>query len=173
MQILISKEQIAERISELAAEISKEYEGQPLALVGVLRGCVPFISDLMRALAPELDVEVDFISVGSYGNALKSSGVVTIHKDTTSDLGGKHILIIDDIIDTGGTLAMLKDIFATRGLSVKCGCLLSKPSARVEQHKITDADFIGFEIENKYVVGYGLDAAQKYRNLPDIYTLED
>lgn len=166
MERLIAKEEIARRVKEIARQISADYEGKSLVLVGILRGCVMFLADVMRELDPKLDVEVDFITASSYGNGMKSTGEVTIFKDTISDLSGKHVLLVDDIIDTGATLAKLRVIFAQRAETVKTAVILSKPARRVEE---LEADYIGFEIPDRFVVGYGLDYAQKYRNLAEIF----
>ncbi|MCL2739769.1 MAG: hypothetical protein FWE47_01040, partial [Oscillospiraceae bacterium] len=148
MQVLFTKEQIAKRVREIAGEISRKYAGRPLTLVGVLRGGAPFLVDLMRELkcgppgtaAPTIDVEIDFISVGSYGAAQESSGVVTIHKDLTGDISGRNVIIVDDICDSGRPIAKLKKMFERMAASgapeaapptCEVAVVLSKPSRRV------------------------------------------
>lgn len=166
-KILVSKEAIAKRVKELAAEINRDYAGQPLMVVCILRGATIFFADLFRELTG--DVEVDFIAVSSYGSGASSSGEVKMLKDFSSPVAGKNLLIVEDIIDTGVTLVYLKKLLEVRGpASVKLCALLDKPSRRKVELK---GDYIGFEIPNEYVVGYGLDYAEKFRNLPDVCVL--
>lgn len=166
-KILVSKEAIAKRVKELAAEINRDYAGQSLMVVCILRGATIFFADLFRELTG--DVEVDFIAVSSYGSGASSSGEVKMLKDFSSPVAGKNLLIVEDIIDTGVTLVYLKKLLEARGpASVKLCALLDKPSRRKVELK---GDYIGFEIPNEYVVGYGLDYAEKFRNLPDVCVL--
>ena len=166
-KVLVSREEIAKRVKELAAEINRDYAGKPLLVVCILRGATIFFADLFRELTG--DVEVDFIAVSSYGSGASSSGEVKMLKDFSSPVAGKHLLIVEDIIDTGVTLVYLKKLLEARGpASVKLCALLDKPSRRKVELK---GDYIGFEIPNEYVVGVGLDYAEKFRNLPDVCVL--
>lgn len=168
-EVLISKEQLAAKVAELGAKISKDYEGEELFLIGILKGSVPFMADLMRAIT--LDVEMDFMSVSSYGSGTKSSGVVRILKDLDSDIAGKNVLIVEDIIDSGLTLAYLKEYLAKRNpKSIKIVTMLSKPARRKAD---LEADYTGFVIDDMFIVGYGLDIDQKYRNLPYISWIKE
>ena len=168
-EVLISKEQLAAKVAELGAQISKDYEGEDLFLIGILKGSVPFMADLMRAIT--LDVEMDFMSVSSYGSGTKSSGVVRILKDLDSDITGKNVLIVEDIIDSGLTLAYLKEYLAKRNpKSIKIVTMLSKPARRKAD---IEADYTGFVIDDMFIVGYGLDIDQKYRNLPYISWIKE
>ena len=168
-EVLISKEQLAAKVAELGAQISKDYEGEELFLIGILKGSVPFMADLMRAIT--LDVEMDFMSVSSYGSGTKSSGVVRILKDLDSDIAGKNVLIVEDIIDSGLTLAYLKEYLAKRNpKSIKIVTMLSKPARRKAD---LEADYTGFVSDDMFIVGYGLDIDQKYRNLPYISWIKE
>ena len=163
-EVLISREQLADKVAELGAQISEDYKGEELFLIGILKGSVPFMADLMRAIT--LDVEMDFMSVSSYGSGTKTSGVVRILKDLDSDIAGKNVLIVEDIIDSGLTLAYLKEYLAKRNpKSIKIVTMLSKPARRKAD---IEADYTGFVVDDKFIVGYGLDIDQKYRNLPYI-----
>ncbi|NCB42655.1 MAG: hypoxanthine phosphoribosyltransferase [Clostridia bacterium] len=163
--ILFDEETLANRIAELGDKITKDYEGKSIVLIGILKGSVPFISDLMRKIKIE-DLQLDFMSVSSYGRSTKSSGVVRILKDLDSDINGKDVIIVEDIIDTGLTLAYLKEYLQAREpKSLKICTLLDKPSRRKVEIK---GDYTGFEVEDKFIVGYGLDLDQRYRNLPFI-----
>lgn len=166
--ILISEETIAIKCSEIGRQLTKEYEGRfPLA-IGVLKGAMPFMSDLLRQI--ETHLEMDFMDVSSYGSGTRSSGEVKIVKDLDTKVEGRDLLIIEDIIDSGLTLRYLVDLFKYRQAnSVKIVTLLDKPSGRTANIK---ADIIGFEVPNEFVVGYGLDYNQKYRNLPYIGVLK-
>lgn len=166
-KILVSKEAIAKRVAEIGAEISHDYEGEPITLVCTLRGGCVFFADLMRAI--EGDVEIDFIAVSSYGAGTSTSGEVKMVKDLSEPITGKNIIIVEDIIDTGVTLSYLKRLLLTRNpKSLKICTLLDKPSRRKVEFK---GDYVGFEIENEYVVGYGLDFDQKLRHYPDVCVL--
>ncbi len=161
--VLIDEKAIASRVRELGADIARDYEGRSVILVGILKGCVPFIADLMRAIDLE-GLEVDFISVSSYGRSTKSSGVVRILKDLDCDIKGKDVIIVEDIIDSGLTLSYLKEYFEGRNPnSLRICALLDKPSRRKTDIR---GDYIGFEVEDKFIVGYGLDMNQRYRHLP-------
>ncbi|GAB3615475.1 hypoxanthine phosphoribosyltransferase [Okibacterium endophyticum] len=165
--VLVTEEQIAGKLSELAARIDADYEGKELLLVGVLKGAVMVMADLSRALTTH--VQTDWMAVSSYGAGTKSSGVVQIRKDLDTDLTGRHVLIVEDVIDSGLTLSWLIENFASRGVaSLEVCALLRKPdAAKVE----IACKYVGFDIPNEFVVGYGLDYAEKYRNLRDVAVL--
>ena len=166
--ILISEAQIRERIASLAAEIERDYpEGENLHLVAVLKGGFMFMADLVRAMTAR--VSMDFMAVSSYGKGTTSSGQVMVLKDVDSSLEGRNVIIVEDIVDTGLTLHYLQDILKARApRSVRTACLLSKPSRRKVDVQV---DYIGFTIDDHFVVGYGLDYAERYRNLPYIAVL--
>ncbi|MFC7365299.1 MULTISPECIES: hypoxanthine phosphoribosyltransferase [Bhargavaea] len=167
-QTLISEEELQEKIAELGAALTKEYEGKfPLA-IGVLKGALPFMSDLIKRF--DGYIEIDFMDVSSYGNATVSSGEVKIVKDLNTSVEGRDVLIIEDIIDSGKTLSYLIDLLKYRKAnSIKIVTLLDKPTGRKVDLK---ADMVGFEVPDAFVVGYGLDYAEKYRNLPYIGVLK-
>ena len=165
---LYSAEAIARRVAELGAQITADYNGHAdkndIVVVGVLKGSVIFLSDLVREIA--LPVYVEFIGISSYGDATVSSGVVQITQDVSRPLEGKHVIVIEDIVDTGHTVHYLLENLATRRpASIKLCALLHKPDRAEREVKI---DYLGFTIPNKFVVGYGLDVAQQFRNLPFI-----
>ena len=166
-KVLVTEEQIATRIEELAREIETRYEGKDLLLVGVLKGAVMFMADLSRAI--QLPVTMDWMAVSSYGSGTQSSGVVRILKDLDSDVLGRHVLIVEDIIDSGLTLSWLMSNLTARGAaSVEVVALLRKPdAAKVD----VDVAWVGFDIPNEFVVGYGLDYAEHYRTLKDVGVL--
>jgi hypoxanthine phosphoribosyltransferase len=166
--VLISAETIAARIRELAAEIERDYpSGDPIHLIGVLKGGFMFVSDLVRAMGPR--VTLDFIALSSYAKGTTSSGEVRLLKDLDAALSGRDVIIVEDIVDTGLTLAYLQEILKARGpRTLKTACLLSKPSRRKVDVAV---EYIGFTIEDHFVVGYGLDFAERYRNLPYIAIL--
>ncbi|WP_067782179.1 hypoxanthine phosphoribosyltransferase [Actinomyces vulturis] len=166
-QVLLTKEQIDERLAEMAKQIDEDYAGKNLLLVGVLKGAIYVMADLSRLLSQS--VPMDWMAVSSYGSGTKSSGVVRILKDLDSDLTGRHVLIVEDIIDSGLTLSWLVGNLSSRGAaSVEIATLLRKPeAAKVE----VDVRYVGFDIPNEFVIGYGLDYAEKYRNLPFVGTL--
>ncbi len=166
-KVLVTEEQIATRIEELAREIEKKYEGKDLLLVGVLKGAVMFMADLSRAI--QLPVNMDWMAVSSYGSGTQSSGVVRILKDLDADVLGRHVLIVEDIIDSGLTLSWLMSNLTARGAaSVEVVALLRKPdAAKVE----VNVAWVGFDIPNEFVVGYGLDYAEHYRTLKDVGVL--
>ena len=166
VEILFTEAQIQERIAELAKQIEADYEGEELLIVGVLRGAVMVMADMARAFSRH--VEMDWMAVSSYGSGTKSSGVVRILKDLDTDITGRHVLIIDEIIDTGLTLSWLMANLASRSAaSVEICTLLRKPEALQMQ---VDIKYVGWDIPNEFVVGYGLDYNEKYRNLRDIGT---
>jgi hypoxanthine phosphoribosyltransferase len=169
MHVLLSADQILSRIREMAAEIEGAYPGSDgIHFVCVLKGGFMFMSDLVRQMGSR--VTLDFIAVSSYANSTRSSGEVRMLKDLDSGLEGRDVIIVEDIVDTGLTLTYLQDILRARSpRSLKTACLLSKPSRRVVDVAV---DYVGFTIEDKFVVGYGLDYAEQYRNLPHIAVLE-
>ena len=168
-EVLITSEQLNHRIAELAAQIDTDYAERELLLVGVLKGAVMVMADLARAM--HMPVQMDWMAISSYGSGTKSSGVVRILKDLDTDISGRHVLVVEDIVDTGLTLSwLLGNLRSREPASVQVCVLLRKPSAvRME----VDVAYTGFEIEDAFVVGYGLDFAEKYRNLPFIGTLAE
>ncbi|TQK73193.1 hypoxanthine phosphoribosyltransferase [Nocardioides sp. SLBN-35] len=167
VEVLFTEEQIQARVAEMAAEIERDYKGKDLVLVGVLRGAVMIMADLARALNKH--VEMDWMAVSSYGSGTKSSGVVRILKDLDADVAGRHVLIVDEIIDTGLTLSWLTSNLGSRGpASVEIATLLRKPEALQMPVK---PRYVGWDIPNEFVVGYGLDYRERYRNMRDIGTL--
>lgn len=169
MQILLTEEQIQKRVKELAVDLSRDYKGQSPVLIGILRGSFIFLSDLVRQLA--ISPEIDFMSVSSYNNLTKSSGVVRILKDLERDISDENVIIIEDIVDSGLTLAYICRVLQARlPRSLKICALLDKRERREVGVKI---DYVGFVIPNEFVVGYGLDLAQRYRNLPYVAVLDE
>ena len=163
-EVLYTRRQIAERVAEMGAEITRDLNGEKVVLVGVLKGAAIFLSDLARSL--DVDATFDFVAVSSYGKGQRSSGAVKLIKDLDEPIEGKNVLIVEDILDTGLTLAFLRKIFLQHHpKSLRIAALLDKPSRRIEQ---IDADYTGFSIPNLFVIGYGMDYAERYRNLPDI-----
>lgn len=170
LEVLFSEQQITNRIRELGAEITRDYAGKDLVLVSVLKGSCVFLADLMRVI--DLQLTIDFMSVSSYKNALQSTGDVEILKDLSNSIREKDVLVVEDIIDTGLTLSRLLAILGSRGAnSIKLASFLDKPEPRIK----TDLkiDYTGFVVPNQFVVGYGLDAAGRYRNLPYIAVVKD
>jgi hypoxanthine phosphoribosyltransferase len=166
-KVLITEEQLSERIGELAAQIDADYADRELLLVGVLKGAVMVMADLARAM--HLPVHMDWMAISSYGSGTKSSGVVRILKDLDADITGRHVLVVEDIVDSGLTLSWLVGNLRSRGpASVQVCVLLRKPTAAWMD---VDVAYIGFDIDDAFVVGYGLDYAERYRNLPFIGTL--
>ncbi len=164
LEVMIPSEQIAQRVRDLGRQIERDYNGKDLVLLGVLKGSYIFISDLARAV--DLPLAIDFIGLSSYGEATESSGVVKITSDLSKPIEGKHVVVVEDIVDTGLTMRYLLDNLATRHpASVKLCTLLHKPARARTKIPI---DYLGFQIEDRFVVGYGLDAAEKYRNVPFI-----
>ena len=167
VNVLFTEQQILARLDELAADITADYEGKDLLIVGILRGAAMVMVDLARALPRHL--EMDWMAISSYGSGTKSSGVVRILKDLDTDISGRHVLIVDEIIDTGLTLSWLVNNLGTRSAaSVEVCTLLRKPEALTMP---VDPKYVGWDIPNEFVVGYGLDYRERYRNLRDIGTL--
>jgi hypoxanthine phosphoribosyltransferase len=168
-EVLVRAEELKDRIRALGTEISRDYEGRDLVMIGVLKGAVLFLADLMRELT--VPCEIDFMAVSSYGSETDSSGVVRILKDLDSSIEGRSVLIVEDIIDSGLTLHyLLRSLRARNPDSVEVCALLAKPDRRRVELPIR---YVGFEIPNRYVVGYGLDYAQRYRNLDYVAVLND
>jgi hypoxanthine phosphoribosyltransferase len=168
-EILVQPDELRRKVVELGRRISEDYEGRDLLLVGVLKGAIFFLSDLMRELS--IPCEVDFMAVASYGSSTESSGVVRILKDLDAAIEGRNVLIVEDIVDSGLTLQyLLRNLKARGPASVEVCALLTKPGRREVE---LPARYVGFEIPNRFVVGYGLDHAERYRNLPYVATLED
>ncbi|MDO5037231.1 MAG: hypoxanthine phosphoribosyltransferase [Tissierellia bacterium] len=163
-EILISKKEIQAKVKSLGEAISRDYKGQDLLVVGILKGASVFMADLIQAI--DLPLEIDFMAVSSYGMGTQSTGEVRIIKDIDKTIVGRNLLIVEDIVDTGLTLSYLNQVLKSRGAKdVKICTLLTKPDRR-QRH--VDLDYCGFEIEDKFIVGYGIDYAEKYRNLPFI-----
>ncbi|HEV7643737.1 MAG TPA: hypoxanthine phosphoribosyltransferase [Pyrinomonadaceae bacterium] len=170
LETLYNADQIQTRVAELGAQITSEYAGKDLYIVGVLKGSCIFLADLIRHI--DLPMEIDFMAVSSYKDALKSTGDVEIIKDLMKPIRDRHVIIVEDIVDTGLTLSHLLDLLGTRGAaSLRLATLLDKPEPRIK--KDLRIDYTGFQIPNKFVVGYGLDAAGRYRNLPFIAAVID
>ncbi len=168
LKVLVSEEELKAKCAEMGAQITKDYEGKNLVLVTVLKGAVVYMTDLMRNI--DLPCTIDFMVVSSYGSGTKTSGVVKIVKDLDQDLSGKDILIVEDILDSGMTLSYLKELLLSRNpSSIRIATLLDKPSRRMVDLK---ADYIGYEVPDEFVVGYGLDYDEKYRNLPYVGVLK-
>jgi hypoxanthine phosphoribosyltransferase len=168
-EILVDNEALTRRVKELGAEISRDYEGRDLVMVGVLKGAVIFIADLMRELT--IPCEIDFMAVSSYGSSTDSSGVVRILKDLDASIEGRDVLIVEDIIDSGLTLHyLIKNLRARSPRSLEVCSLLTKPERRRVD---LPTRYVGFEIPNRFAIGYGLDDAQKYRNLDYVAVLDD
>jgi hypoxanthine phosphoribosyltransferase len=168
-EILIGEDELQARIRALGAEISEDYQGRELLLVGVLKGAVFFMADLMRAIS--VACEIDFMAISSYGAATDSSGVVRILKDLDINIEGRHVLVVEDIIDSGLTLSyLLRNLESREPASLEICALLTKPDRREVDVPVR---YIGFEIPNRFVIGYGLDFAERYRNLPYVGVLRD
>src|SRR5262245_20387179 len=169
--VLITQEEIQRRIAELGRQISRDFASGAVTIVGILKGSFIFLADLIRAVSPEIPVDVDFMSVSSYGDATTTSGTVHIEKDLGISIENKDIIIVEDIVDTGLTLLHVYNILSGRGArSLRVATLLEKPgNSRYDR----PLDYVGFKIPNKFVVGFGLDYAQVYRNLPDIRVLDE
>lgn len=170
MNVLLDAEKIQARVRELAREIEADYpDGEEIFLVGVLKGGFMFMADLVRSMSTR--VSIDFIAVSSYGAGTKSSGEVRLQKDLETSLENRNVIVIEDIVDTGLTLKYLQDILRSRApKSLRTACLLSKPTRRQVDVPV---EYVGFTIEDRFVVGYGLDYAEKYRNLPHIAILQE
>ena len=164
LEVLFSREQIRHRVLEIGRQIDRDYAGEKIVLVGVLKGAAIFLADLARSIS--VDNTFDFVAVSSYGNGQRSSGAVKVIKDLDQPIEGKNVLIVEDILDTGLTLAYLRKLFIQQHpKSLRIATLLDKPSRRIEK---IDADYVGFSIPNLFVIGYGMDYGERYRNLPDI-----
>ena len=167
-EVLVSSDAIQKRVREMGAQIAADYAGKKPILVGVLRGAIVFMCDLMRTM--DIPLQLDFMAISSYGSSTKSSGVVRILKDLDTVIEGRHVLIVEDIIDSGLTLKYVTEIlWARHPASLRIVTLLDKPANRRVQ---IDVDYVGFSIPNKFVIGYGLDFAEVYRNLPYIGVLK-
>lgn len=168
LKVLYTEEQLKKRVAEMGEEIYEEFKDKNPLFLGVLKGCFIFMADIVRAC--QLKSDIEFIAVSSYQNGTASSGVVQITRDLQQDITGRDIIVIEDILDSGNTLYFLKNYFLTKGAaSVSIATLLDKPARRAKPIK---ADFVGFEVPDEFVVGYGLDYAQKYRNIPYIGVLK-
>jgi hypoxanthine phosphoribosyltransferase len=166
-EILIDEETLAARVTELGAEVSTDYQGRDLLLIGVLKGAVFFMADLMRHLT--VPCEVDFMAISSYGDSTDSSGIVRILKDLDINIEGRHVLVVEDIIDSGLTLSyLMRNLESREPATLEVCALLTKPARREIDVPVR---YVGFEIPNKFVVGYGLDFAERYRNLPYVAVL--
>jgi len=164
LEVLYSRQQIAERVAEMGAEITRDLNGEKLVMIGVLKGAAPFLADLSRSI--QADATFDFVATSSYGKEQKSSGAVKLIKDLDHSIEGKNVLVVEDILDTGLTLSYLRKLFLQqKPKSLRIATLLDKPSRRIEK---IEADYVGFSIPNLFVIGYGMDYAERYRNLPDI-----
>ncbi len=167
-RVLLTEERLAAKVAELAQQLREDYAGKNPVLIGILTGSFVFMTDLIRALA--MDLTVDFMAVSSYEDGTVSSGKVRLLKDCSHDISGRHVLIVEDIIDTGLTLEHMVQILRDRKpASLRICCLLDKPSRRRVE---VELDYVGFEIPDEFVVGYGLDFAEKYRNLPYVGILK-
>jgi len=171
ISVLISEDKIQARLKEMGKQISEDYKGKRIHALGILKGCYVFMADLLRYIDPSIEVSCDFLTISSYGDQTKSSGVVKLLTDLTIPIDHKDILVVEDIVDTGKTMKYLLDNLNTRSpKSVKVCTFLDKPSRREVE---VPTDYIGFEIPNQFVVGYGMDAAQIYRNLPYLGVMEE
>ncbi len=170
LEILFTEDEIKDRINELGRQIAEEYRGRELVLVGVLKGSCVFLADLMRAI--DLELTIDFMSVSSYKDGMVSTGDVEILKDLSNPIREKDVIVVEDIVDTGLTLSRLLEILSSRGArSIKLASFLDKPEPRIK--KELKIDYTGFVVPNRFLVGYGLDAAGRYRNLPFIAAVRD
>lgn len=164
MEVLISKQQLAERVTAIGKQISADYEGHSIVLIGVLKGAAIFLADLARAI--EVDNTFDFVAVSSYGRARVSSGAVKMIKDIDNPIEGKHVILVEDILDTGLTLTFLRDLMLQhKPASLKIATCLDKPERRLVP---IEADYVAFSIPNQFVIGYGMDYAERYRGVEDI-----
>lgn len=168
-EILVTRQQIADKTKEIADQITKDFNGEPILMVCILRGATLFFADLVRLIQTE--VNFDFMAVSSYGAGLSSSGEVKIVKDISNRIEGQNVILVEDIIDSGHTLSYLKKVLLARNpKSLKICSLLDKPSRREVEIEV---DYIGFEVPNEFVVGYGLDYNERYRNLPEVCVLKE
>ena len=169
LEILFSRERIRDRVAQMGRQIDQDYAGEAIVLVGVLKGAAIFLADLARSIS--VDNTFDFVAVSSYGREQRTSGAVKLIKDLDEPIEGKNVIIVEDILDTGLTLGFLRSLFEQHHpKTLRIATLLDKPSRRVEK---IDADYVGFTIPNQFVIGYGMDFAERYRNLPDIYLMPD
>ena len=169
--VLITQGEIERRIAEIGRQISKDYAGRTATLVGILKGSFVFLADLMRAISLEIPVEVDFMSVSSYGDATTTSGTIHIEKDLGISIQNKDVIIVEDIVDTGLTLLHVYNILSARGArTLRVATLLEKPGNSKYDRPL---DYVGFKIPNKFVIGFGLDYGQRFRNFPDIRVLDE
>lgn len=169
LPVLFSREQIAKRVAELGADITRDFKDEPIIFVGVLKGASVFLSDLARQV--DLDATFDFIGVSSYGDGTRSTGEVRLTKDLDQSIEQRNVIIVEDILDTGLTLNYLKKLLeAHQPKALRLATLLDKPARRLEP---VEADYVGFKIPDQFVVGYGMDCAERYRNLPDICVLTE
>lgn len=167
--VLISESAIQQRVAEMASRISEDYRGRPLTIVGILKGSFIFIADLIRQIDVAIAVEVEFMTVSSYGDGTISSGHVRVEQDTQAPLQGKDVLLVEDIVDSGLTIAAVRDLLTARNpRSLRIATLLEK---QTDPGHSLELDYVGFQIPNLFVVGYGLDLAQRYRNLKEIRVL--
>jgi len=168
LQLMVSRRKIAATVKRLAAEIRQDYSDKHPVLVGALKGCFIFMSDLVRRL--DIPLEVEFLRPGSYGHGTVSTGQITLFQELSGCIRGRHVLVVEDIVDTGLTVAFLCDYLREQGpASLKLCALIDKPSRRQTR---LDIDYLGLTVPDKFIVGYGLDCNEKYRNLPDIYSVE-
>lgn len=168
-RVLIDEKALTKRVKELAQQITEDYKGKPLLIIGILKGSVPFMADLLRLIDLE-ELSIDFMSVSSYNGGTVSSGRIRIIKDLDVDINGKNVLIVEDIVDTGFTLSKLKELLLIRNpKSLKICTILNKPSRRTTP---IDVDYIGFDVPDEFIIGYGLDYDEKYRNLPYVGILK-
>lgn len=168
-RVIYSEKDIIKKTKELGIQLTKDYQGKNPLLVGVLKGCVPFMSELIKHI--DTHIEIDFMVVSSYGNGMVSSGEVKILKDVDTNIEGRDIIFVEDIIDTGRTLKYLRDMFKYRqAKSVKIATLFDKPEGRVVA---IDADYVCYDVPNEFIVGFGLDYAENYRNLPYVGVLKE
>lgn len=167
-KVLVTEEDLARRVRELAADVTRDYAGKDPVLIGVLKGAIFFVADLMRAM--DMHCEVDFMAISSYGSSTRSSGVVRILKDLDTSIEGRHVLIVEDIVDSGLTLQyLLRNLGAREPASLEVCALLVKPTSK----KVAlQPKYVGFDIPDEFVIGYGLDHAERYRNLPLVATLK-
>ena len=169
-ETILQHRELAERVEALGRQLTLDYAGKKLVVIGILNGAFIFLADLVRAI--DLPLEIDFIRVASYGESTESSGSITLSKEPELDLAGRDVLLVEDIVDSGTTMAWLLEYFTTQHLanSVRCCTLIDKSERRTVEVRI---DYAGFQLEKGFLVGYGLDCAQAYRNLPDICSLEE
>jgi len=169
LEVLFSRERIRDRVAQMGRQIDRDYAGEAIVLVGVLKGAAIFLADLARSIS--VDNTFDFVAVSSYGKEQRTSGAVKLIKDLDQPIEGKNVIIVEDILDTGLTLGFLRSLFEQHlPKTLRIAALLDKPSRRVEK---IDADYVGFTIPNQFVIGYGMDFAERYRNLPDICLMPD